>query len=65
MERGNWNTVFKRLHDWIKGNIFQQLFDAGRHRVRHGGCNDCAGTPALTKTKGGLRARSYISAEVD
>ncbi|TCU17889.1 transposase [Rhizobium sullae] len=26
---GNWNTVFKRYRDWVKGDVFKRLFDAG------------------------------------
>ncbi len=25
---GNWNTVFKRFRDWVKGDVFQRIFDA-------------------------------------
>jgi len=25
---GNWNTVFKRYRDWVKADVFKQLFDA-------------------------------------
>ena|ERR1700712_3508035 len=25
---GNWNTVFKRFRDWVKADVFKQLFDA-------------------------------------
>jgi transposase len=27
-EFGKWNTVFKRFRDWVKGDVFQRLFDA-------------------------------------
>ena len=27
-EFGGWNTVFKRFRDWVKGDVFQRLFDA-------------------------------------
>ena len=27
-ELGKWNTVFKRLRDWVKADVFQRLFDA-------------------------------------
>ena len=25
---GNWNTVFKRFHDWVKADVFRRMFDA-------------------------------------
>ena len=25
---GKWNTVFKRYRDWVKADVFKQLFDA-------------------------------------
>ena len=25
---GKWNTVFKRFRDWVKGDVFQRIFDA-------------------------------------
>src|SRR5215471_27329 len=25
---GNWNTVFKRYRDWVKGGVFKRIFDA-------------------------------------
>jgi len=25
---GNWNTVFKRYRDWVKGDVFIRLFEA-------------------------------------
>src|SRR3977135_610849 len=25
---GNWNTVFKRYHDWVKADVFTKLFEA-------------------------------------
>ena len=27
-EFGNWNTVFKRLPDWVKADVFKRIFDA-------------------------------------
>src|SRR5215207_120717 len=27
-EFGPWNSVFKRFRDWVKGDVFQRLFDA-------------------------------------
>ena len=25
---GRWNTLFKRYHDWVRGDVFKRLFDA-------------------------------------
>ena len=25
---GNWNSVFKRFRDWVKGDVFQRIFNA-------------------------------------
>jgi transposase len=25
---GKWNTVFKRLRDWVKADVFKKMFDA-------------------------------------
>ena len=25
---GNWNSVFKRFRDWVKGDVFERIFDA-------------------------------------
>ncbi len=25
---GKWNTVFKRYSDWVKGDVFQRIFEA-------------------------------------
>jgi transposase len=25
---GKWNTVFKRFRDWVKADVFKQIFDA-------------------------------------
>lgn len=25
---GNWNSVFKRMRDWVKAGVFKQIFDA-------------------------------------
>ena len=64
-EFGKWNTVLKRVRDWVKADVFQALFDAVSEQPdmeyamvdativkvhRHG-----------QGAKGGLRARSSVT----
>jgi transposase len=66
---GNWSTAFRRFHDWREADVFKRIFDALSDEadmeylmidatiVKVHGHGQGAKEPALSLSKGGLRAR--------
>jgi transposase len=69
---GEWNTIFKRFRDWVKGNVFKLLFDAasddpdmvcdGRRYDRQGpsprpGCKRGTSSQAIGRSKGRMTTK--------